>query len=156
MKKFMQSLRDVSVKKRMNISFGIVTALGAIATIVAILLLIRVGTRFERALEMNGFIQGDIGHCATYLNEERILIRDIVMLQDEKVVEQKKAELAEADEKIAYYFQEMFNKLETKEEKTIAQDMVTNLEAYHALSREKLWMLLRCYREKQEPLPMNL
>ena len=138
MKKFMQSLRDVSVKKRMNISFGIVTALGAIATIVAILLLIRVGTRFERALEMNGFIQGDIGHCATYLNEERILIRDIVMLQDEKVVEQKKAELAEADEKIAYYFQEMFNKLETKEEKTIAQDMVTKLEAYHALRKEIL------------------
>ena len=136
MKKFMQKLRDMSVKKRMTISFGIVTFLGALATIVSLGLLVRVGTRFEKALELNGFIQGDIGHYATYLNEERILIRDIVMLQDKQVVEQKKAELAEADEKIAFYFQEMYNKLETAEEKAIVQNMITNLEAYHALRVE--------------------
>ena len=136
MKKFMQKLRDMSVKKRMTISFGIVTFLGALATIVSLGLLVRVGTRFEKALELNGFIQGDIGHYATYLNEERILIRDIVMLQDKQVVEQKKAELAEADEKIAFYFQEMYDKLETTEEKAIVQNMIANLEAYHALRKE--------------------
>ena len=136
MKKLMQKLRDMSVKKRMTISFGIVTFLGALATIVSLGLLVRVGTRFEKALELNGFIQGDIGHYATYLNEERILIRDIVMLQDKQIVEQKKAELAEADEKIAFYFQEMFDKLETAEEKAIVQNMISNLEAYHALRVE--------------------
>ena len=136
MKKIMQKLRDMSVKKRMTISFGLVTFCASIADIVAIVMLLRVDSRFDKALHLNGFIQGDIGHCATYLNEERILIRDIVMLQDKAVVAQKKEELAVADEKIAFYFQEMYDKLETAEEKTIVQRMITNLEAYHALRQE--------------------
>ena len=136
MKKMMQKLRDISVKKRMTISFNVVTLLGALTTVIAIVLLIRVGTRFDKALEMNGFIQGDIGHYATYLNEERILIRDIVMLQDANTVAQKKEELAVADEKIAYYFQEIYEKLETAEERAIVEHMITNLEKYHALRKE--------------------
>ena len=136
MKKFMQKLRDMSVKKRMTISFGIVTFFASIAAIVAIIMLLRVDSRFDKALHLNGFIQGDIGHCSTYLNEERILIRDIVMLQDKAVVAQKKEELAVADEKIAFYFQEMYDKLETEEEMTIVQRMITNLETYHALRGE--------------------
>ena len=84
----------MSVKKRMTISFGIVTLFSSIAAIVAIFMLLRVDARFDKALHLNGFIQGDIGHYATYLNEERILIRDIVMLQDKAVVAQKKEELA--------------------------------------------------------------
>ena len=136
MKKLMQKLREMSVKKRMTISFGIVTLLGAISTIIAIALLIRVGTSFDKALVNNGFIQGDIGHYATYLNEERILIRDIVMLQDKQVVAQKKEELAVVDEKIAFYFQEFYDKLETEEERAIVNSMITNLEDYHALRKE--------------------
>ncbi len=136
MKKLMQKLRDMSVKKRMTISFGIVTAFSSIAAIVAIFMLLRVDARFDKALHLNGFIQGDIGHYATYLNEERILIRDIVMLQDKAVVAQKKEELAVADEKIAYYFQEIYDKLETAEERAIVDKMIANLEAYHALRKE--------------------
>ena len=136
MKKFMENLRNISVKKRMIISFGIVTGLSSIAAIVAVVMLFVVNIRYSNALELNGFIQGDIGHYATYLNEERILIRDIVMLTDQKTVDSKKAELAEADTKIAYYFQEMYDKLETAEERTIVESMITNLENYHALRKE--------------------
>ena len=136
MKKFMESLRNISVKKRMTISFGIVTGLSSIAAIVAVIMLFVVNIRYSKALELNGFIQGDIGHYATYLNEERILIRDIVMLTDKKTVEEKKEELAVADEKIATYFQAIYDKLETDEEMAIVQNMITNLENYHALRKE--------------------
>ena len=103
--KFMENLRNMSVKKRMTISFGIVTGLSSIAAIVAVVMLFVVNIRYSKALELNGFIQGDIGHYTTYLNEERMLIRDIISLSDAKEVDAKKAQLAEADEKIAYYFQ---------------------------------------------------
>ena len=136
MKKFMESLRNISVKKRMTISFGIVTGLSSIAAIVAVVMLFVVNIRYSKALELNGFIQGDIGHYATYLNEERILIRDIVMLNDKDTVAAKKAELAVADEKIAFYFQSFFDKLETKEEQALVQSMITNLEDYHALRKQ--------------------
>ena len=105
MKKIMQKLRDMSVKKRMTISFGFVTFCASIAAIFAIIMLIRVGSRFDKALHLNGFIQGDIGHCATYLNEERILIRDIVMLQDKAVVAQKKEELAQLMNDVLGFFE---------------------------------------------------
>ena len=136
MSKFLGSLRNISVKKRMTISFGIVTGLSSIAAIVAIVMLVVVNARYSKALELNGFIQGDIGHYATYLNEERILIRDIVMLNDQKTVDEKKEALATADEKIALYFQSFFDKLETAEEKALVQNMITNLEKYHALRKE--------------------
>ena len=134
--KFMENLRNISVKKRMTISFGIVTGLSSIAAIVAVIMLIVVNARYSKALELNGFIQGDIGHYATYLNEERILIRDIVMLTDQNTVAQKKEELTAADEKIALYFQSFYDKLETDEEMAIVQSMITNLENYHALRKE--------------------
>ena len=136
MGKLMEVLRNMSVKKRMTISFGIVTGLSSIAAIVAIVMLFVVNVRYSNALELNGFIQGDIGHYATYLNEERILIRDIISLVDQNAVDAKKAELATADEKIAYYFQEMYDKLETAEERAIVQNMITNLENYHALRKQ--------------------
>lgn len=134
--KFMENLRNISVKKRMTISFGIVTGLSSIAAVVAVIMLFVVNIRYSNALELNGFIQGDIGYYTTYLNEERILIRDIVMLTDQKKVAEKKEELAAADEKIALYFQSFYDKLETDEEKAIVQNMITNLENYHVLRKE--------------------
>ena len=134
--KFMENLRNISVKKRMTISFGIVTGLSSIAAIVAVVMLFVVNIRYSKALELNGFIQGDIGHYATYLNEERILIRDIISLVDQNAIDAKKAELATADEKIAYYFQAIYDKLETSEERAIVQSSIANLEKYHALRKE--------------------
>ena len=134
--KFMENLRNISVKKRMTISFGIVTGLSSIAAIVAVIMLFVVNIRYSNALELNGFIQGDIGHYTTYLNEERVLVRDIVTATDKKAIEAKKAELTETDEKIAFYFQEMYDKLETEEEMAIVQNMITNLEEYHAHRKE--------------------
>ena len=134
--KFMENLRNISVKKRMTISFGIVTGLSSIAAIVAVIMLFVVNIRYSNALELNGFIQGDIGHYTTYLNEERVLIRDIITLADQKDIDAKKAELTKADEKIAYYFQEMYEKIENEDEMALVQQMITDLEDYHALRKE--------------------
>ena len=134
--KFMENLRNISVKKRMTISFGIVTGLSSIAAVVAVIMLFVVNIRYSNALELNGFIQGDIGHYTTFLNEERMLIRDIISMTDAKQVEAKKAQLTEADEKIAHYFQAMYDKLENDEEMAIVQSMITDLENYHAIRKE--------------------
>ena len=134
--KFMENLRNISVKKRMTISFGIVTGLSSIAAIVAVVMLFVINIRYSNALELNGFIQGDIGHYTTYLNEERVLVRDIVTATNKADVEEYKVELAEADEKIAYYFQEMYDKLENEEEMALTQSMISALENYHVVRKE--------------------
>ena len=134
--KFMENLRNISVKKRMTISFGIVTGLSSIAAIVAVVMLFVINIRYSNALELNGFIQGDIGNYTTYLNEERVLVRDIVTATNKADVEEYKVELAETDEKIAYYFQEMYDKLENEEEMALTQSMISNLENYHVVRKE--------------------
>ena len=134
--RLMQKLRDVNVSKRMTISFGIVTGLSCVATLLAIIMMWIINAKYSEAMQHDGFIQGDIGRYTTYLNEERILIRDIVMLNDADTVAAKKTELAAADEKIALYFQSFYDKLETKEEQALVQNMITNLEKYHALRKE--------------------
>ena len=136
MEKFMNNLRDMSVSKRMRISFAVVTVLSTIGAIIAMIMLWRIDVSYTRAMENNGFIQGDIGHYTTYLNEERVLIRDIVTLVDQDVVAQKKEKLAEADEKITTYFQAMYEKIQTEEEMAIVQSMITDLKAYHELRKE--------------------
>ena len=136
MKKMLEGFRNISVKKRMTISFGIVVALPSIAAIVAAIFLFVINGRYNTALELNGFIQGDIGHYTTYLNEERVLVRDIITTTNKAEIDTYKAELAEADEKIAYYFQAMFDKLENAEEKAIVQTMISDLEEYHAVRKE--------------------
>ena len=97
MKKMLEGFRNISVKKRMTISFGIVVALPSIAAIVAAIFLFVVNGRYNTALELNGFIQGDIGHYTTYLNEERVLVRDIITTTNKAEIDTYKAELAEAD-----------------------------------------------------------
>lgn len=104
MKKFMEGLRNIKVQKRMSISFGIVVGLSSIATVLAVILLVFVNYRYSKALENNGFIQGDIGYCSTYLNEERILIRDVVMITDQSVVEAKKKHLPRQMKRLRFIF----------------------------------------------------
>ena len=164
MKKMLEGFRNISVKKRMTISFGIVVALPSIAAIVAAIFLFVVNGRYNTALELNGFIQGDIGHYTTYLNEERVLIRDIITTTNKAEIDTYKAELAEADEKIAYYFQAMFDKLENAEEKAIVQTMISDLEEYHAVRKEVIALgdagkkdqALKLLHEEAAPIAHNV
>ena len=48
--KFMEKLRNMSVKKRMTISFGIVTGLSSVAAVVAIVMLFVVNSRYSIVL----------------------------------------------------------------------------------------------------------
>ena len=82
MKKFLKNLRDMNVSKRMRISFGVVTALSTVGAIFAMIMLWRIDVRYTEAMEKNGFIQGDIGHYTTYLNE--VPLKRKVEVKDEE------------------------------------------------------------------------
>ena len=136
MKKFLQKLRNMSINKRMKLSFGIVTLLSSIGAFFAMGMMYYIDIKYTHAMEYNGFIQGDIGHYTTYLNEERVLIRDIVSLVDPAAIAEKKEKLAETDKKIETYFQAMYDKIETQEQMAVVQSMITDLESYHKIRQE--------------------
>ena len=134
--RLMQKLRDVNVSKRMTISFGIVVSLSCIATFVAIIMMWQVNKRYSDAMQHYGFIQGDIGRYTTYLNEERVLIRDIVTLTDQEQIAELKTKLAEVDARNKEHYQALSEKVKTDAGKAHVQNLYNGLVDYHELRKE--------------------
>ena len=85
----MKKVKNMKVKERLKKSFIFVVSLANIAAIVAAVLMLIIDIRYGKALELNGFIQGDLGEYNAYLNKDGAIARDIIMLTDA-------AELAQA------------------------------------------------------------
>ena len=136
--RLMQKLRDVKVKKRMTISFGIVVGLSCITTLLALVMMWLITNRYESAMEHYGFIQGDIGRYTTYLNEERVLIRDIITLTDQDRIAELKTKLADIDARNKEHYQALSEKVITEKGKAYVQNLYNGLVNYHELRKEIL------------------
>ena len=66
----MKKVKNMNIKKRLIISFLFTVFLASIASILALVMIIRVDARYSKALNLNGFIQGDLGEYNTYLVNE--------------------------------------------------------------------------------------
>ena len=82
----MGKLRDMNVKKRLTVSFVFAVAMASIAGLLGIILLLVTDAKYSDALQLNGFIQGDIGQYSAYLNKSAAFARDIIMLDDENEI----------------------------------------------------------------------
>ena len=126
----MNKLKHMPVRKRLTISFVIVTILTSIAGLLGAVLLLITDTQYGQALRLNGFIQGDIGHYSAYVSRSGAYARDIVTLTDAAEITKAKTSLAEADEKVAYYLNEIDLKLESAAEEAILDAMQKDYAEY--------------------------
>ena len=126
----------MNVSKRMTVSFGVVVGLSCVATLAAVVMLLIVKSNYSKALEHYGFIQGDIGRYTTYLNEERILIRDIVTLTDQNRIATLKSQLEEVDVRNKAQHQALAEKVVTDTGKAYVNSMISGLQEYHTLRKE--------------------
>lgn len=107
------------VKEQLIRSFIFVVSIANIAAILAAVMMLVIDLRYGKALELNGFIQGDLGEYNAYLNKSSAIARDVIMLTDAGEIAEAQQELNEADAKIEYYFSEFEHKLETEEERKL-------------------------------------
>ena len=117
----MKKAKNMQVKEKLKRSFIFVVSIANIAAILAAILMLVIDARYSKALELNGFIQGDLGEYNAYLNKDAAISRDIIMLTDATELAQAQQELNETDEKIVYYFDEFEHKLETDEERALTE-----------------------------------
>lgn len=115
----MKKLKNMHVKERLLSSFIGVVVVASIAGLLGMILLFITDARYSQALELNGFIQGDIGQYNSYLNQSGSYVRDIIYRADEATVANAQAQLAICDEKIEYYYAEFASKLESDEERAL-------------------------------------
>ena len=128
--KFLKNMKNMKVKDRLIRSFVFVTIMASVAGVLGAFLMLGLDARYGQALELNGFIQGDLGEYNTYLNKGSALTRDIITLTDAAEIETARAELAEADEKVAYYLEHFEAKLENDEEEALLADIKTEYPVY--------------------------
>ena len=155
----MKNLKNLKVKDRLVRSFLFVTILGSIAGLLGAVLLLVMDARYTTALELNGFIQGDLGEYNAYLYKDSALTRDIILLSDKTEMETSKAELVAADEKVDYYLEQFEHKLETDEERTLLADIKTEYPAYLELRDQAIELAmqnkdaeaLKIFREEARP-----
>lgn len=115
----MKKLKNMNVRSRLMTSFMGVVILASIAGLLGVILLLVADSRYSTALELNGFIQGDIGQYTSYLNESGAYVRDILYQTDADSIKSAQEKLAVCDEKVEYYYAEFAGKLENDEERAL-------------------------------------
>ena len=155
----LKNLRNMKVKDRLVRSFVFVTLLASVAGVLGAFLMLGLDARYGKALELNGFIQGDLGEYNAYLYKDSALTRDIILLSDKTEMETSKAELEKADEKVDYYLNQFEHKLENDEERTLLADIKTEYPAYLELRDQAIELAmqnkdaeaLKIFREEARP-----
>lgn len=155
----LKNLRNMKVKDRLVRSFVFVTIMASLAGVLGAILMLGLDARYGKALELNGFIQGDLGEYNAYLYKDSALTRDIILLTDAADIEQSKAELEKADEKVDYYLDQFEHKLENDEERTLLADIKTEYPAYLELRDKAIELAaqnkdaeaLKVFREEARP-----
>lgn len=155
----LKNLKNMKVKDRLVRSFVFVTLLASVAGVLGAFLMLGLDARYGKALELNGFIQGDLGEYNAYLYKDSALTRDIILLSDKTEMETSKAELVAADEKVDYYLEQFEHKLETDEERTLLADIKTEYPAYLELRDQAIELAmqnkdaeaLKIFREEARP-----
>lgn len=112
----LQRLNNMKIQKRLIVCFIIVVIMASISGALGIILLVRSDQNYSAALIENGFSQGEIGTFNTYLNKGGAVVRDIIVLVDEKDLQAAIAEMDQIQTLTNEAFEKMKVNCQTPEE----------------------------------------
>lgn len=136
MKKIVNKLNDMNVKKKLIVTFCAVTILASISGILGAILLVNTDAKYSNALVENGFSQGKIGTFNTYLNKNSALLRDVIFLNEESEVEEAEKEMAETLERTKIALEEVKEHCKTEEELGYIATIEENMPKYESAMEE--------------------
>lgn len=123
-----------SVKYRLKKNVTYATNLTSIATIVAIIALLIVGTQYSNALQSYGFIQGDIGKALTILAGSQSSVRATIGYLDESAIKDQQDMYKQRKEKFDTYFKSIESNLHTNKEKSLYESASSLSQEYWTLA----------------------
>lgn len=134
----MNKNKNKGIKQKLTTSFFKSISIANVASIISIILLLILDNRYGTALELNGFIQGDIGEYNTFLQESGAYTRDIIFATDESIISQSQSSLDECDEQTEYYFAEIEKKLESAQERELTNSIKEKYPQYIELRNQAI------------------
>lgn len=125
-----KSFRDMPIKKRLLISFVIISIISNMAGVVGLIFLQKTSSEYNTALLKYGMSQGDIGKLGIEIEKTNTLVRDILFIKDESELKSIKKELVSSLDVIEGDLDLIGNYMVTSEEKDIFNRIRTNLAKY--------------------------
>lgn len=129
----LKKLNNMKIQKRLILCFVIVVIMASISGALGIVLLVRADRNYSTALIENGFSQGEIGTFNTYLNKGGAVVRDIIVLTDEKDIADAVKELEEIQTLSNEAFEKLKVNCQTSEELVYITSIEENLPKYRTL-----------------------
>ena len=129
----MATQKQQGIKKRLTKGFAKVAVIGAVASIIGIVVLLIAATQYEKALNRYGFTQGDIGKAMTAFSESRSALRAVVGYDDEAVIEKQTALHDQKKEAFETYMDELSRTLKFSEGREAYNAVLTELDGYWEL-----------------------
>ena len=132
----LNKIKDMKVEKKLKTCFTFTVIIASIAAVLGLVILLYTNISYNHALIVNGFSQGEIGIFSTYLSKEPIIVRELILLQDEADMKESDAELAETKALTDQAYETMKVNCQTKEELEYISQIDTLLPEYRGLFDE--------------------
>jgi len=88
-----EKIKTMKVERKLRFCFTLVVMLASLSGILGLIILLYSNLNYSHALVTNGFSQGEIGIFSTYLNKEPAMIRELILLEDEALMQEATEEL---------------------------------------------------------------
>lgn len=125
-----EKLQQLSIRKKLILSFIIISILGNMAGVIGIVFLQKNSKDYNDALINYGLSQGDIGKLGIEIERSNTLVRDILFLKEDSDINTAKSELNKDLETIDEYLKIILKYIVTDNEKEIFNRIRLNLSIY--------------------------
>ena len=128
------SKKDLKIRDRISRSFTQVTLILCVASVLSIIALFIMASRYENALQNYGFSQGDIGKAMTVLTDTRSAVRGAIGYETEEEIQKLVTQYEEKKEAFWKYMEDVEKCMVTPEGKASYKKIADAAEDYFAVS----------------------
>lgn len=132
----LNKIKDMKVEKKLKTCFAFTVIIASIAAVIGLIILLYTNITYNHALINSGFSQGEIGIFSTYLSKEPIIVRELILMQDEASMKESDDELTATKALTDEAYEACKPHCQTKEELEYINQIDTLLPAYRALFDE--------------------
>lgn len=141
-------MKNLKIGPKLILCFMLVTCLSSISGILGAFFLHWSDQNYSKALVENGFSQGDIGSFDTYLNKGSAVVRDIVLLTEEKEIQNSRSELELIDQKMQQSLDALKVNCQTPEEQSLIAVIDQELPRYMEIRSQVVEMGLKNHNDE--------
>ena len=132
----LQKLLNLRLKKRLRTGSAITIAIGSVATILALVMMVYMGNRYTYVLNHYAFPQGDLGYFMTALADVRSATRGAIGYEEQYYIDEMVALHDEKVDLMYTYLELVEDTLTTDEDKEAYDEIVKALDKYLELDKQ--------------------